>query len=133
MNSNDLIVLLSGGGSVSAALYLLVRYGPGVAEAIGRAIAEGQTRARLEEQRRLERQRADERRIEELEARIEDLIAELSRAAERTAAAEARALAATNERSDLQRRIATERPDAGRLLVDPSPPTPAVPPHRKDP
>lgn len=133
MNSNDLIVLLSGGGSVSAALYLLVRYGPGVAEAIGRAIAEGQTRARLEEQRRLERQRADERRIEELEARIEDLIAELARAGERTAAAEARALAATNERADLQRRIAAERPDAGRVLADPSPPATPAPAHRKDP
>lgn len=127
MNINDLIVFLSGGGAITAAVLVVLRAAPGIAEQIGRSIAERQLRARIEEQRRLERQRGDQRRIEELEDRVADLVRELGESADRVAAAEARALAATNERAELQRRIATERPDAGRLLA------PTSPPQRKDP
>lgn len=114
-DAHELILFLSGGSSVTAGLYLLIRFGPGVANAIGKAMAERQTTLRLDAQVRLEQLRATERRIVELEKRNAELSSQLRDESDRVEAADARALAATHELAELKHAIAG-RPEGARLL-----------------
>lgn len=115
MSLHDLILFFSGGSSVTAGLYLVVRFGPGVINAIGSAVAERQKTLRLEAETRLEQLRANERRIAELEARNADLVEQLRHEAERVEAADSRARHVAAELAELKHQIAG-RPEGARLL-----------------